>query len=67
MATTTPALPHVMPTGTSASYHKTMTYSTTATASSTSAISTGGAAETGLSVAASALAVGGIGWLFAEF
>ena len=63
--TTTPVLPHVIPTGSaSVSYHKTMTYSTTATATSTSA--TGGAAETGLSVAALAVAVGGMGWLFAE-
>ena len=65
MPTTTPVLPHEIPTGTaSASYHKTMTYSTTATATSTSA--TGGAAETGLSLAALAVAVGGMGWLFAE-
>ena len=66
MLTTSAVLPHGMPTGdTSASYHKTMTYSTTAT--STSATSTAGAAETGLSAAALALAVGGMGWLFAEF
>lgn len=60
-----PTSPHVIPTGSSSmSYHKSMTYSTTATATTTN--STGSAAETGLSAAALAVAVGGIGWLFAE-
>ena len=68
--TSIPVLPNVASTATSTSttYQKSMTYSTTATATttSTSATSTGGAAETGLSVAALAMAVGGMGWLIAE-
>ncbi|KAK3684572.1 hypothetical protein LTR37_020135 [Vermiconidia calcicola] len=53
----------------STSYHRSMTYSTTATATSTSATKTGGAAgvlETGASAAGLALAVAGLGWVFAE-
>ena len=50
------------------SYHKTMTYSTTtSTMKPTSRPHIGGAAETGMSAAALAVAVGAMGWVFAEF
>jgi hypothetical protein len=67
-ATSSPVLPNAMSTATSTStsYQKSMTYSTTATMTSMSMTPTGGAAETGLSAAALAVAVGGMGWLFAE-
>lgn len=68
--TSSPALPNAMSTATSTgtSYQKSLTYSTTAisTMTSMSMTPTGGAAETGLSAAALAVAVGGMGWLFAE-
>ena len=54
---------------TSLSYSRTMTYSTTATSKPTNGTQTGGAAtalETGLSAAALAIAVGAMGWVFAE-
>jgi hypothetical protein len=43
-----------------------MTYSTTPTSTSTGIPKVGGAAETSVSAAALALAVGLIGWVFAE-
>lgn len=68
--TSSPVLPNAMSiaTSTSTSYQKSMAYSSTATATMTSMsmTPTGGAAETGLSAAALAVAVGGMGWLFAE-
>ena len=67
--TSSPVLPSAASTATSTSTsdQKSMTYSTTATATTTSMsmMPTGGAAETGLSAAALAVAVGGMGWLFA--
>ena len=53
-------------TSTSTNYHETTAYSTTATTTATSSMSTGGAVETGLSAAALAVVMGGMGWIFAE-